>query len=118
MGSGANWLTCHVSLFLSLLHYLASQKDSVVPSFLFLDQPSQVYFPSNFGESDAKDHDIRQVEKVYTAILEELDEIEQKVGFLPQIIVTDHADNLTLGKYDFNNYVRKRWTPDNDGALI
>ncbi len=118
MGSGANWLTCHISLFLSFLHYLAIQKKSVVPSFLFLDQPSQVYFPSDFNLEEAKDNDIKQVEKVYIAILEELDEIEKKAGFLPQIIVTDHADKLNLGKYNFDNYVRKRWKPENDRALI
>jgi hypothetical protein len=118
MGSGANWLTCHLALFLSLLHYLAKQKDSVVPSFLFLDQPSQVYFPSKFGESEAKDNDIRQVEKVYSAILDELNEIQKSAGYLPQVIVTDHADNLDLDNYNFNEYVRKRWTPEKDGALI
>lgn len=118
MGSGANWLTCHISLFISLLHYLAIQKDSVVPSFLFLDQPSQVYFPSKFGDSEHKDNDIRQVEKVYTAILDELEAIKLAAGFLPQVIVTDHADNLDLGTYNFNDYVRKRWIPENDIALI
>jgi hypothetical protein len=118
MGSGANWLTCHLSLFLSFLHYLAKQKKSVVPSFLFLDQPSQVYFPSEFNLEEAEDNDIVQVEKVYVAILEELDEIEKEVGFMPQVIITDHADKLKLGKYTFDNYVRKRWNPENDGALI
>lgn len=118
MGSGANWLTCHISLFLSLLHYLAVQKKSVVPSFLFLDQPSQVYFPSEFGDSENKNHDIRQVEKVYVAILDEINEIKEISGYFPQVIVTDHADNLDLGKYSFNDYVRKRWTPNKDNALI
>ncbi len=108
----------HTRLFLSLLHYLAKQSDSVVPSFLFLDQPSQVYFPSKFGESETKDNDIKQVEKVYSAILDELNEIQQSAGYLPQVIVTDHADNLDLGKYNFDEYVRKRWTPEKDVALI
>lgn len=118
MGSGANWLTCHLSTFLSLLHYLSIQESSKVPSFLFLDQPSQVYFPSKFGEGEFKDNDIRQVEKIYIAILDEIQEVKQAVGFEPQVIVTDHADNLDLGIYNFNDYVRKRWTPEADGALI
>lgn len=118
MGSGANWLTCHLSLFLSFLHYLATEKNSVVPSFLFLDQPSQVYFPSKFGEGENKDNDIKQVEKIYIAILDEVEEVNKKVGFRPQVIVTDHADNLDLGQYNFNDYVRKRWTPEADIALI
>ena len=118
MGSGANWLTCHISLFLSFLHYLATEKKSVIPSFLFLDQPSQVYFPSKFGEGENKDNDIRQVEKVYIAILDEIEEVNNKVGFKPQVIVTDHADNLELGVYNFNEFVRRRWTPEEDIALI
>lgn len=118
MGSGANWLTCHLSIFMSFLHYFASEKKSVIPSFLFFDQPSQVYFPSTFGEGKDRDNDIKQVEKVYIAILEELEEIKDNVGFTPQVIVTDHADNLDLGKYNFNDYVRRRWVPEIDVALI
>ncbi len=118
MGSGANWLTCHLSLFLSFLHYLSTERKSVIPSFLFLDQPSQVYFPSTFGVGENRDNDIKQVEKIYIAILNEIDEVNNKVGFKPQVIVTDHADNLELGEYNFNDYVRKRWTPEGDKALI
>ncbi|MNO04962.1 hypothetical protein D3C81_2261690 [compost metagenome] len=29
---------------------------------------------------------------------------------MPQVIVSDHADNLDLGDpYDFNSFVRRRW---------
>jgi hypothetical protein len=118
MGSGANWLTCHLSVFLTFLHHFAIQPKSVIPPFLFLDQPSQVYFPRNFNEGDNRDNDIKQVEKVYISILEEISEIEKEVGFKPQVIVTDHADNLDLGNYIFEDYVRKRWTPASDRALI
>ncbi|SMG64407.1 conserved hypothetical protein, partial [methanotrophic bacterial endosymbiont of Bathymodiolus sp.] len=45
MGSGANWLACHLSLFLSLLHISCKESKSCIPSFLLIDQPSQVYFP-------------------------------------------------------------------------
>ncbi|WP_234910824.1 DUF3732 domain-containing protein, partial [Vibrio anguillarum] len=44
MGSGANWLACHLAVFLSILK-LTSSSNSVIPAILFLDQPSQVYFP-------------------------------------------------------------------------
>jgi hypothetical protein len=55
MGSGANWLACHVGLFISLLKYFTAQSDSPVPSFLFIDQPSQVYFPDVFDNTKTKD---------------------------------------------------------------
>lgn len=46
MGSGANWVSCHIVLFLSLLRFFAKQSEkSPMPLLLFFDQPSQVYFP-------------------------------------------------------------------------
>lgn len=102
MGSGANWLTCHLSLFLSFLHLFSIRKKSPVPSVLFLDQPSQIYFPKEFDPK--KDEDIKQVAKLL-----EIEAIESKVGYKPQVIVTDHADNLDLSPYKFEDYVRARW---------
>ncbi len=47
MGSGANWLSCHLVLFLALQRYFCEVGNSCsIPSILFFDQPSQVYFPS------------------------------------------------------------------------
>ncbi|HEV2695910.1 MAG TPA: DUF3732 domain-containing protein, partial [Verrucomicrobiae bacterium] len=47
MGSGANWLYSHLTLFLALQRYFAMLGNRCsIPSILFLDQPSQVYFPS------------------------------------------------------------------------
>ncbi|WP_088044510.1 DUF3732 domain-containing protein [Bacillus sp. EAC] len=107
MGSGANWLACHIGLFLSLLKYFSSQDNCPVPSLLFIDQPSQVYFPDVFDKTNTKD--IEAVQKIYITILEELDNIFKDEVFYPQVIITDHVDNLNLGKYSFNDYVRKRW---------
>lgn len=45
MGSGANWVSCHIALFLSFLHYFAGQENSPMLLTMFFDQPSQVYFP-------------------------------------------------------------------------
>ncbi len=114
MGSGANWLSCHLSLFLSLLHFFAKEQKSVIPSFLFLDQPSQVYFPRDFDIK--RDENVKQVANIYVTIIDKIEEIKENCGFAPQVIITDHADNLDLGKYDFNSFVRKRW--QNGQALI
>ncbi|MDO7188285.1 DUF3732 domain-containing protein, partial [Acinetobacter baumannii] len=47
MGSGANWLYSHVTLFLALHKYFTELGDKCsIPSILFLDQPTQVYFPN------------------------------------------------------------------------
>ena len=46
MGSGANWLYSHLTLFLSLHYQFAAYAECKLPPVLFLDQPTQVYFPS------------------------------------------------------------------------
>ena len=46
MGSGANWLYSHLTLFLSLHYQFAAYANCKLPPVLFLDQPTQVYFPS------------------------------------------------------------------------
>ncbi len=133
MGSGANWLYCHVTLFLALHKYFAELSDKcAIPSILFLDQPTQVYFPNfnrdnseNFEEQkiqEAKqrktlnvdqniDEDIKAVENLFSQLSIYCNELEQKNGFSPQIIVTDHADNLTLSnEVSFESLVNgNRW---------
>lgn len=36
---------------------------------------------------------------------------------MPQVIISDHADNLDLGKYNFNDYVVCRWRGKNKGFI-
>ena len=130
MGSGANWLYSHICLFLALLRYFAALKNSTVPTILFIDQPSQVYFPSvldtNEKEFNAKelkrsekeaDDDMRAVTNLYTQILNEIEVINEKYGYRPQIIISDHADRLKLGRFDFESYVRARWRKPNAGFI-
>lgn len=116
MGSGANWLYCHVTLFLALHKYFAELGSKcAIPSLLFLDQPTQVYFPNftrdnadTFDEqksTEAKqrtkkerpvDEDIKAVENLFSQLSIYCNELKSSNGFSPQIIVTDHADNLEL----------------------
>lgn len=105
MGSASNALACHFGLFLSFLSYFASQKDSKVPSILFFDQPSQVYFPSG-----ADNTDIEKVGQIYETILDEIEDIENKTGINPQIIIADHIkdigeDNVKL----YEHYFKADW---------
>ena len=130
MGSGANWLYSHICLFLALLRYFAALRSSTVPTILFIDQPSQVYFPSvldtNEKEFNAKelkrsekeaDDDMRAVTNLYTQILNEIEVINEKYGYRPQIIISDHADRLNLGRFDFERYVRARWRKPDAGFI-
>ncbi|EEZ41593.1 DUF3732 domain-containing protein [Photobacterium damselae] len=124
MGSGANWLACHLAVFLSILK-LTSSSHSVIPAFLFLDQPSQVYFPKvtrrfssinkeELSNEDGVDEDIKQVINIFKVIERFLDKLEEdpNVGFKPQIIVLEHADQP-----EFNKYIRYRWS-SNGSKLI
>lgn len=133
MGSGANWLYCHVTLFLALHWYFAELGEKCsIPSLLFFDQPTQVYFPNfNRDNSDtfdeqksleadqreeskeerAVDEDIKAVENLFSQLSIYCKKLESEIGFCPQIIVTDHADNLTLSnEVSFESLVNgNRW---------
>jgi hypothetical protein len=116
MGSGANWLACHLGLFLSLLRYFCSQKKSPMPKFLFFDQPSQVYFPDTstaiIDENQIENKDIIAVKKIYESVLNEIDDIYKDTGIKPQVIITDHVKDLNLENYTFKDYIRKSWFED------
>ena len=118
MGSGANWVSCHIALFLSFLHYFAKQENSPMPLFMFFDQPSQVYFPQgNIDDSEITQSDIAAVNKMYKTIFDEIKDIEKDTGILPQIIIVDHVDGDNLEvKKEFAGYVRCNWR--NEEKLI
>lgn len=131
MGSGANWLYSHVCLFFGILEFFVSLGEkSTIPTILFFDQPSQVYFPatidtaSEFNAKDLKqkegkeaDDDLRAVTNLFIQIANTLYSMQKKYGFMPQVIISDHADNLNLGKYNFNNYVVCRWRGKDKGFM-
>lgn len=60
LGSGSNWLCCHlISLF--SLHKFFIQNQRPVPQFLFIDQPSQVYFPPEMKDDNVDSQEIRMI---------------------------------------------------------
>lgn len=134
MGSGANWLYSHICLFLSLLKYFSSLGNrALVPTILFLDQPSQVYFPSIIDideeKFDAKalkevegrlteaDTDLESVTKLFKEIIRFIDSVYLEYNIKPQIIISDHADNLKIEGDFFENYVRHRWRKKDEGFI-
>jgi hypothetical protein len=124
MGSGANWLYSHLTLFMALHYQFASHEKCKVPPILFLDQPTQVYFPSTDDAEAFKadelrgdrkptktvDEDVDAVSKMFTALARFCDVTLKETSVMPQIIVCDHADKLPLqDNYDFEDFVRVRW---------
>lgn len=121
MGSGANWVSCHIALFLSFLRYFATQEQSPMPLTMFFDQPSQVYFPQGSFIKDEKKElsqaDMKAVNQMYKTIFDEINNIGKTTGTLPQILIVDHVDGKDLEiKDEFLSYVRKDWR--NGNALI
>lgn len=94
-GGGENHLAYHLSALLAL-HLFASQNNCPIPKFLLIDQPTQVYFPSEkvYQEADGSVHkteadaDLAAVRRLFELLLK----FTQKdvPGF--QIIVTEHAN--------------------------
>lgn len=137
MGSGANWLSCHLVLFLALQRYFCEVGEKCsIPSILFFDQPSQVYFPSildgetNFSaeelakkdtrrdKSRPVDEDVKAVTNLFVQLVKYCEDTKNATGIMPQIIVTDHADHLKLpGDITFDSLVRKRWRQDGQGFI-
>lgn len=127
MGSGANWLYCHLSLFLAFQKLFCSLGDScAIPPILFIDQPTQVYFPNVTNDTDEDkfdatklasserknkiDDDIECVENFFNEIITFCESTKKETGHEPQVIVTDHADDLQLSEgRSFETYVRARW---------
>jgi hypothetical protein len=91
MGSGQNWLWCHLLAHFAL-HKWFVDKGRPVPRFLILDQPTQVYYQA---ERDAggsleglKDTDRDGVIRIFRWLQDRAEEMRGQF----QVIVTDHAE--------------------------
>jgi hypothetical protein len=94
-GGGANHLAYHLGAMLAL-HHFTSKNKKPMPSFLFIDQPTQVYFPSEqvykaasgSVEETERDSDLEKVRKLFGMLHRFA--AEESPSF--QIIVTEHAN--------------------------
>ncbi|RGC53347.1 DUF3732 domain-containing protein [Absiella sp. AM29-15] len=84
LGSGSNWVGVHLIVYFALQKYFI-ENARPVPQFIFIDQPSQVYFPSGEEEEDI---DWKMVEKMYDFIYNQVQLLSGKL----QVIVVDHAN--------------------------
>ncbi|MBE2184495.1 MAG: DUF3732 domain-containing protein [Anaerolineae bacterium] len=91
MGSAANHLGSHLIALLALQWYFITN-NRPVPSFLILDQPTQVYFPPDVDENvvgfdeRVKDEDREAVSKIFDLLFQ----FSRDTGI--QIILLDHAN--------------------------
>ncbi|MBY2942811.1 DUF3732 domain-containing protein [Rhizobium leguminosarum] len=94
-GGGENHLAYHLAALLSL-HRFAATYDQPIPSFMLIDQPTQVYFPSERSYAEAggsierteKDADLEAVRRLFKMFVRFAS--EDAPGF--QLIVIEHAN--------------------------
>jgi hypothetical protein len=115
LGSGANWVGCHLIAHLAL-HSWFVQKSRPVPNFLFLDQPSQVYYPRDMeiGEVESSLSNLGDTDR--TAVINMFEFIRDVVSELYpnfQVIITEHAD---IAEDWYQEAVVERWR--NGNALV
>lgn len=99
LGSGSNWLKCHILTFFALQR-LFVERNSPVPNFLFLDQPSQVFFPNE--ASNMQSTDMQEVKQIYQFMKTKTSQLDGKL----QVIIVDHAD---LQEEWFQDSVVEKW---------
>lgn len=121
IGSGANWMGYHVATLLALHEHFLSLTEgsgSPVPQFLFIDQPTQAYFPERWDAaregtqgSEQESDDVSRVRRIFRA----LSAAVERTGNRLQIVIIDHVgDTAWEGIPDV--HVIERWRGDD--ALI
>ncbi|NOU75501.1 DUF3732 domain-containing protein [Paenibacillus sp. LMG 31458] len=115
MGSGENWLGCHLVSHLALHKYFI-QRARPIPSFIILDQPTQVYFPPDKYsvmeglDEELTDEDRLAVSRLFNLLFSVCNELQSKL----QIIVLDHA-NIDIPEFQ-EALIEEPWR--NGRALI
>jgi hypothetical protein len=105
IGSAQNWLAYHLATLLSF-HKHFVQQNRPVPRFLFLDQPSQVYYPQDIeldpNLNTSNDEERQAVLRMFNLIFGVVENLAPHF----QVIITEHA-NLDDERYQ--SYVRENW---------
>ncbi len=91
MGSGENWVGYHLIGHLALHDWFVN-RDRPVPRFLFLDQPSQVYFPPETdvdgSMSTVSEDDREAVSRMFRFVFKVVNDMAPRF----QVVITEHAD--------------------------
>ncbi len=104
MGSGENWVGYHMITHFALHRWFVHKKRPV-HHFIFIDQPSQVYFPEDDDwnrRSTGGGEDRQAVGRMYRLAL---DVVKQLSGEF-QVIITDHAN---INEEWFQECIIERW---------
>lgn len=105
MGSGENWVGYHLIAHLAL-HKWFTERSRPVPRFLFLDQPSQVYFPPekdlDGSLSMVVEDDRRAVSRMFRIVFDTVTQLSPEF----QVIITEHAD---INEDWYQKAVVERW---------
>ncbi len=104
MGSAANWVSYHLLVHFALHKYFVESEASV-PRFLFIDQPTQAYYPPSELVNLGENSDDLAVKMMYDFIF---DRVEEMKGEL-QVILTDHA---LFDDERFNSSLIETWRED------
>lgn len=119
IGSGANHMCYHLATLLGLHEYFYQlekhHKRNFVPSFLILDQPSQVYFPEGFPDekNSAKkteqktSKDLTDTRSIFLACSEFMRRTQSNI----QIIILEHASPKIWEKVP-HIHLAKEWRGD------
>jgi hypothetical protein len=102
MGSGDNWVGCHVIAHMAL-HRWFRERDRPVPAFLILDQPSKAHYPPSAEQMEITG--IGDEERVAVLRLFEFIFSRTEEGKF-QTILVDHADEAASW---FQDAVIERW---------
>jgi hypothetical protein len=105
MGSGENWVGYHLIAHLAL-HQWFVERALPVPHFLFLDQPSQVYFPPekdvDGSLSTGSENDRMAVSRMFQLVFQSVTAVAPGL----QVIITEHAD---INEAWYSTAVIERW---------
>lgn len=105
MGSGENWVGYHLIGHL-VLHQWFTQRARPVPRFLFVDQPSQVYFPPEKdiegSMEQISENDRLAVSRMFEFIFDVVADLSPGL----QVIMTEHAD---INEDWFQKAIVERW---------
>jgi len=103
IGSGANHMCYHLATILGLHEYFLNlesiNKHNFIPTFLVLDQPSQVYFPEGFPDEENSPQkselrvskDLEDTKSIFKACSKFL----ERTNYKTQIIILEHASAET-----------------------
>ncbi|WP_460160345.1 DUF3732 domain-containing protein [Pseudomonas sp. S2_B10] len=125
VGSGANWMGYHIAAFLAIHEYLSLDENKQLPpfSFLVIDQPSQVYFPSSHSGDNSLDEDVQELkrkrptdviatQRIFNVLSQGIARSKSHL----QIIVLEHAGKEIWKDIPLTHSV-ENWSVKGDGLI-